>query len=348
MLVFFIGAVSLLVAFAVTNNIHSLQDIAEEENIISGHIVQLTQNVLKLSSPVEKEKVLFTSKIDVHNKQSESEDIGPVNPIEAIEPVAKEPYVEESSLQGGIIDAGHHHKVHQGHNSYIEPFGVADTNQTEDESCLQINNLGNDRVVDSHGRICRHDEIDTKTACCVSVSVTLETPLFSNYSLNKQLYQYASKAEYRDQEQASIPRHTCNNCVSTYGCCMDYDVCVACCLHPSHQTEISSTNLETPLKHFVLSELWGRVTQVSKSHEEQGSISINKHRFNYCQYKCRSSSGSVQHENSYRSSYKYCFLQYKSPKLADSVNSDRGGEDDVIIEDMQLNKVIYRNIPHTT
>ncbi|XP_005108632.1 SREBP regulating gene protein [Aplysia californica] len=83
--------------------------------------------------------------------------------------------------------------------------------------------------------------------------------------------------------------HACDTCLSN-GCCSVYEHCVSCCLQPRNQpllSKILNKNLEAPYNLFV--------TEVENP-------------FDLCLAKCRTSSQSVQHENSYRDAHiKYCY-----------------------------------------
>mmetsp|Transcript_18250 Transcript_18250/g.25556 ORF Transcript_18250/g.25556 Transcript_18250/m.25556 type:complete len:183 (-) Transcript_18250:55-603(-) len=64
--------------------------------------------------------------------------------------------------------------------------------------------------------------------------------------------------------------YTCDGCLSSFHCCLDYEYCVSCCL---------SKNIENQL--------------------EDG--------FHHCKAVCRTNSRSVVHENEFRSPFKHCF-----------------------------------------
>ncbi|XP_059147587.1 SREBP regulating gene protein-like [Physella acuta] len=87
----------------------------------------------------------------------------------------------------------------------------------------------------------------------------------------------------------STKHHSCESCLSN-GCCSIYEHCVSCCLQPKNQhllSKIVKENLEAPYNLFI-----SEVENV----------------FDLCLAKCRTSSQSVQHENSYRdASVKYCY-----------------------------------------
>ncbi|RUS81424.1 hypothetical protein EGW08_010808 [Elysia chlorotica] len=92
-----------------------------------------------------------------------------------------------------------------------------------------------------------------------------------------------------DVKSPTTRHHSCDTCLSN-GCCGVYEFCVSCCLQPKNQkllSKIRKENVEAPYNLFI---------------SEVENI------FDLCLAKCRTSSQSVQHENSYRDSYvKFCY-----------------------------------------
>lgn len=86
----------------------------------------------------------------------------------------------------------------------------------------------------------------------------------------------------------STQRYQCTNC-QTNNCCSIYEHCVSCCLNPKHKKlleEILTLGSSVP-------------NVISKSVSDQ---------FELCLVKCRTSSKSVWHENSYKDkTFKHCF-----------------------------------------
>ncbi|KAK6625623.1 hypothetical protein RUM43_005922 [Polyplax serrata] len=81
-------------------------------------------------------------------------------------------------------------------------------------------------------------------------------------------------------------RFTCDTCKEN-GCCSIYEYCISCCLHPD--------------KKQVLQNVLG------KAAENVLFASVSDH-FELCLAKCRTSSQSVHHENSYRDPRaKHCY-----------------------------------------
>ncbi|KAK7475021.1 hypothetical protein BaRGS_00033702 [Batillaria attramentaria] len=84
-------------------------------------------------------------------------------------------------------------------------------------------------------------------------------------------------------------RYVCEGCLAN-GCCSIYEHCVSCCLQPDKQ----------PLLRRILKDGLDDTFNVF--------ISEVKDHFELCLAKCRTSSQSVQHENSYRHpKVKYCY-----------------------------------------
>ncbi|KAJ7387045.1 hypothetical protein OS493_004009 [Desmophyllum pertusum] len=86
----------------------------------------------------------------------------------------------------------------------------------------------------------------------------------------------------------STKRYECTDCQNN-NCCSIYEHCVSCCLNPDHK------NLLEQILNFGSSV----PNVISKSVSDQ---------FELCLVKCRTSSKSVWHENSYKDkTFKHCF-----------------------------------------
>ncbi|XP_072026615.1 SREBP regulating gene protein-like [Amphiura filiformis] len=91
-----------------------------------------------------------------------------------------------------------------------------------------------------------------------------------------------------DSEAEGSKQHSCDGCLGN-GCCGIYEYCVSCCLQPD--------------KEIVLQGVLGKASNTFKLLFQ----SVADH-FELCLTKCRTSSESVQHENTYRDpSAKYCY-----------------------------------------
>ncbi|KAL5015857.1 hypothetical protein ScPMuIL_005446 [Solemya velum] len=83
-------------------------------------------------------------------------------------------------------------------------------------------------------------------------------------------------------------RYACSSCNEKY-CCAVYEFCVSCCLKPDKQ----------PLLRRILVQ--------ARDSLDKLFVSVSDH-FELCLAKCRTSSQSVQHENSYRHpEIRYCY-----------------------------------------
>ncbi|XP_050544011.1 SREBP regulating gene protein [Daktulosphaira vitifoliae] len=82
-------------------------------------------------------------------------------------------------------------------------------------------------------------------------------------------------------------RYLCESC-NTDGCCMVYEHCVSCCLDPQ--------------KKKLLQKVLGKASETFRIL----FAAINDH-FELCLAKCRTSSQSVQHENTYLKPNKHCY-----------------------------------------
>ncbi|XP_071179838.1 SREBP regulating gene protein-like [Mytilus edulis] len=85
-----------------------------------------------------------------------------------------------------------------------------------------------------------------------------------------------------------ISKHRCDKC-SSNGCCEQFEFCVSCCLNPEKKTLLT------------------RVLEEARQLGDRSLASVGD-QFELCLAKCRTSSQSVQHENSYRNpKAKYCY-----------------------------------------
>lgn len=164
------------------------------------------------------------------------------------------------------------------------------------QGCRTVDAHGTGRLVDSAGQICTYEDMISKTGCCPSSG-----------GEGKRNFQ-ASAAE---MGTVRFGRHTCTGCDQETGCCVSLDVCISCCLHPESLDQAALTftgdaGTLSPVQLFVYRDLWAAGRQ-----------------FEYCSYRCRTSSGSVQHENSYRGGQRYCFDVFEAPMQLPTVNSDR-------------------------
>ncbi|KAG6953199.1 hypothetical protein JG687_00012523 [Phytophthora cactorum] len=111
-----------------------------------------------------------------------------------------------------------------------------------------------------------------------------------------------------NETDASLPRikqYTCDQCdTNPPHCCDVFEHCVSCCMHP----------LNSGIRRDFL-------THADPNHpvySDPAEITV----FQYCQYRCRTSSASVQHQNSYRSHRSFCYGIHRPLKMLPTVNSD--------------------------
>ncbi|XP_042299703.1 SREBP regulating gene protein-like [Sceloporus undulatus] len=98
-------------------------------------------------------------------------------------------------------------------------------------------------------------------------------------------------------EAPNTKLYSCDSCLSN-GCCSVYEACVSCCLQPNKQQ--------------VLENFLNRAAVAFQNL----FISVEDH-FELCLAKCRTSSQSVQHENTYRNPIaKYCYGEYPPDLLS--------------------------------
>ncbi|XP_074643367.1 SREBP regulating gene protein-like [Tubulanus polymorphus] len=91
-----------------------------------------------------------------------------------------------------------------------------------------------------------------------------------------------------DIKSRSTKHYICDSCLQN-GCCNIYEHCVSCCLQPEKQ----------PLLRKILGKAADALSHIFAS--------VTDH-FELCLAKCRTSSQSVQHENSYRDpAAKFCY-----------------------------------------
>ncbi|CAN0146313.1 unnamed protein product [Scytosiphon promiscuus] len=132
-------------------------------------------------------------------------------------------------------------------------------------------------------------------------------------------------------------------------CCRLYEFCVSCCQAPWRQQERDAIGAAAALSghHPAYRELLGRVDsgpegdghdgagrtgllrakaeaqrtggEIAREREEQEDEKRRRAReeaFAHCAFRCRTYSGSVAHENSYRSPLKHCFGRFRPPAEA--------------------------------
>ncbi|GAA47150.1 UPF0454 protein C12orf49 homolog, partial [Clonorchis sinensis] len=91
-----------------------------------------------------------------------------------------------------------------------------------------------------------------------------------------------------------VRRFVCDSCNQTReNCCQIYEHCVSCCMNRQHI------------------HLWREALLQASELPAQRHLLLADGLFQYCQAKCRTSSQSVLHENTYRDAeHRYCFGLY--------------------------------------
>lgn len=85
----------------------------------------------------------------------------------------------------------------------------------------------------------------------------------------------------------STSRYSCESCSSDTNCCLLYEHCVACCMHPDRRSFRAQLRRNALLAKF--------------------SRQVRSDPFALCAAACRSNSRSVVHENAYKNSQHHCY-----------------------------------------
>jgi len=84
-------------------------------------------------------------------------------------------------------------------------------------------------------------------------------------------------------------KYVCTSCEESVSCCSTYEHCISCCLRPEQRTNLQKILNQAAASNNVL------------------FVSVSDH-FELCLAKCRTSSASVHHENTYRNIHrKFCY-----------------------------------------
>lgn len=161
-------------------------------------------------------------------------------------------------------------------------------------------------ICDSRGFVCPLVELNQTNGCCNHL-IDLSTD--QKQYIRGQLSGVKVREKLYDGHylKPSI-QFDCSNCMTDNNCCNEYENCISCCLKPA--------NL---LKNLPLYS----TLPVFKSRFAEDSGLIKQHNsFDYCRHVCRTSSLSVQTENSYRGFHSYCFSLKKAPIEKLPINSD--------------------------
>jgi len=92
-------------------------------------------------------------------------------------------------------------------------------------------------------------------------------------------------------------KYVCTSCEEIHSCCTSYEHCISCCLRPEQRTSLQQILNQAAESNNVL------------------FVSVTDH-FELCLAKCRTSSSSVHHENTYRNiNRKYCYGKNPPPTV---------------------------------
>ncbi|CAM9733985.1 unnamed protein product [Choristocarpus tenellus] len=142
-----------------------------------------------------------------------------------------------------------------------------------------------------------------------------------------------------------LSRYSCWGCDVASSCCEVFEFCVSCCMDPSRGPErlaqLQGTNGHgggdgkkgngdaTHAASYRIT--WGGAGHGDNGggfndeskHKSRGGKKEGEEVFDFCNFKCRTYSGSVSHENTYRGPSKHCFGWLRPPLVPGmSVNSD--------------------------
>jgi len=103
-----------------------------------------------------------------------------------------------------------------------------------------------------------------------------------------------------DANSSTAGRFLCTSCDQVAACCGSYEDCISCCLRPEQRPGLQQILNRAAESNNVL------------------FVSVSDH-FELCLAKCRTSSSSVQHENTYRNKMnKFCYGKNPPPTVGSS------------------------------
>lgn len=163
-------------------------------------------------------------------------------------------------------------------------------------------------ISDSRGYVCYRMNLDENNCCSISSKKMDEEGRTHNHRPRDRL----QKQSAGDHDNKLLEQFDCSDCILKDGCCREFEYCVSCCLKPQNLQKHLSSYLSIPiLRNDASSD-----SQPRKYHLDY---------FDYCKYVCRTSSSSVQSENSYRGFHNHCYSQKLSAIEKIPVNSDWAG-----------------------
>lgn len=175
-------------------------------------------------------------------------------------------------------------------------------------------------LADDQGFVC-HRQFLTKGGCC-------------NSSLNTSPASLQQSVAHSHPPSASqVTRYSCNTCNSD-GCCAIYEYCISCCMNPESFSSRQQQSTYGQMSTSDQVQLSPAPTVTKGDNHETILLESFDDSFEYCLAKCRTSSSSVKHENSYRDPrFKHCHGQSlnvnhgKERKQTLTTNDDHNGSE---------------------
>ena len=161
-------------------------------------------------------------------------------------------------------------------------------------------------ICDSRGFVCPLIELNQTNGCC-NVLVDKSNNI-KHYKRGPLSGTKVTEKLYDGHYIKPTIQYDCSNCMSDNNCCDEYENCISCCLKPANLKKNMPLYSTMPLFKPRFAEDFGLIKQHNY--------------FDYCRHVCRTSSLSVQAENSYRGFHSYCFSLKNAPIEKLPVNSD--------------------------
>ena len=191
---------------------------------------------------------------------------------------------------------------------YLEIMKLSHESATANTTSMACRNTvqGKHNIADSKGYVCPRDDVDLATGCCNSAS--------SSGS--------GSGGGSSGYSSSGSRRFECTSCSTKSNCCSEYEGCVSCCLAPENFIRFGNYYLS---KKHLDRGAYLRATSIDA--DTNRTVPSNLYSptmipFDYCSYVCRTSSDSIQSENSYRGLHNNCFGVSGAPLETITVNSD--------------------------
>ena len=181
-------------------------------------------------------------------------------------------------------------------------------NQNSSHTCKN-SVQGKHLICDSRGYVCSRRNMD-RYSCCRMASK--EEGEEGQKKINqRKINNHSGQSDIDYIGDPPSEQFDCSGCIFDNGCCREYEYCISCCLKPQ--------NLQ---KHF---HLYLSIPILQRNAPDSGYDTGHLDYFDYCRHVCRSSSLSVQSENSYRGFHNHCYSLKLSPIERIPVNSDWTG-----------------------